>query len=154
RPPLRREALSCDLREADPLRGRARHGLHSLLRDRREPGARARSRRLRPPRDSLSPRPAPARVLSGPEPRNPGPFPSLVARTPRGVYLPLRGFPMNLLDARRVSPLASRALLLGLSIVAAACSTTSREYFAREEAKGRRLLGRERWEDALRVTQE
>ncbi len=47
-----------------------------------------------------------------------------------------------------------RALLWGLCGIAAACATTSSPgYFARMDEKGRGLIKRQRWEEALRVSQ-
>lgn len=48
---------------------------------------------------------------------------------------------------------ARRALLIGLCWIATACATTSARYFARMDAKGRGLVKRQRWDDALRVSQ-
>jgi hypothetical protein len=53
-------------------------------------------------------------------------------------------------DAMRAG--ARRAILAGLCAIAAACSTSSVNYFARMDAKGRSLAGRQRWEESLQVT--
>jgi tetratricopeptide (TPR) repeat protein len=45
------------------------------------------------------------------------------------------------------------AILAGVCVIAAACATSSADYFARMDAKGRRLIERQRWEEALRVSQ-
>ncbi len=47
---------------------------------------------------------------------------------------------------------AKGALLAGLCWLATSCSTTSAEYFTRMDAKGRALIDRQRWEDALKIT--
>jgi tetratricopeptide (TPR) repeat protein len=44
------------------------------------------------------------------------------------------------------------ALLAALCCLPSACSTTSAEYFTRMDAKGRGLIDRQRWEDALKLT--
>jgi tetratricopeptide (TPR) repeat protein len=46
-----------------------------------------------------------------------------------------------------------RVVLVGLCSIAAACSTSSPNYFARMDAKGRGLADRQRWEEALAVSQ-
>lgn len=43
-------------------------------------------------------------------------------------------------------------LLAALCWLATACSTTSAEYFTRMDAKGRGLIERQRWDDALKLT--
>ena len=46
-----------------------------------------------------------------------------------------------------------RATLGTLWAIAIACASSSADHFARLEAKGRSLVGQQRWEDALRVSQ-
>ena len=48
---------------------------------------------------------------------------------------------------------ARRAILAGLCSIVTACATSSADHFASLEAKGRYLIGQQRWEDALRVSQ-
>lgn len=45
-----------------------------------------------------------------------------------------------------------RAILAGLCSIVTACATSSADYFARMDAKGRSLAAKERWEDSLRVS--
>jgi tetratricopeptide (TPR) repeat protein len=47
---------------------------------------------------------------------------------------------------------ARGALLAGLCWLPTACSTTSADYFTRMDANGRRLIDRQKWEDALQVS--
>ncbi len=46
-----------------------------------------------------------------------------------------------------------RAVLAGLCWVATGCATSSARYFARMDEKGRSLVNRQQWEEALRVSQ-
>jgi hypothetical protein len=46
-----------------------------------------------------------------------------------------------------------QAVLAGLCWVATACATSSAKYFARMDEKGRSLVNRQQWEEALRVSQ-
>jgi len=52
-----------------------------------------------------------------------------------------------------MSDRARRAVLAGVCWIATACATSSPKYFARMEEKGRSLINRQRWEEALRVSQ-
>jgi hypothetical protein len=45
-----------------------------------------------------------------------------------------------------------RVILAGLCSIATACATSSVNYFARMDAKGRSLVSQQRWEEALRVS--
>lgn len=47
---------------------------------------------------------------------------------------------------------ARRAIMAGLCVIAAACSASSANDFARMDAKGRSLAGQQRWEESLQVT--
>jgi tetratricopeptide (TPR) repeat protein len=49
---------------------------------------------------------------------------------------------------------ARRAILAGLCWTAIACATSPAVYFARMDAKGRRLVAEQQWEKALEVSQE
>jgi tetratricopeptide (TPR) repeat protein len=46
-----------------------------------------------------------------------------------------------------------RAVLAGLCWIAGACATSSAKYFARMDEKGRSLINRQQWEEALGVSQ-
>src|SRR6202162_1015473 len=48
---------------------------------------------------------------------------------------------------------ARQAILAGLCSIAAACATSSAGSFARMNEEGRSLVGQQRWEEALRVSQ-
>ena len=48
---------------------------------------------------------------------------------------------------------ARRAILASLCAIAAACATSEADSFARMDARGRNLIDRQRWEEALAVSQ-
>jgi len=52
-----------------------------------------------------------------------------------------------------MSDRVGRAVLAGLCWIAGACATSSTKYFARMDEKGRSLINRQQWEEALRVSQ-
>jgi len=60
---------------------------------------------------------------------------------------------MALFSARRDGARAGSAVLAALCSLAVACSTTSPRYFAHMETKGRDLIDRQRWNEALAITQ-